>query len=90
MSALAIMAQAIRRVGSSSGIPSSRAISGVMNGRVITKLFSDATARSMPRSSVSAAASTSLCGTDARRMMSAMSDTEPVSQPDVGKRPPSL
>ena len=85
-SALAMMAQAIRRVWGTFSMPSKRAISRVMPGRPASTASRSLAAASMPSCSVSVAASTARCGTDTRRAKSARSSTAPSNHPLAGKR----
>ena len=89
--ALAMMAQAMRRVWGTLVIPSRRAMAVVTPERVSFSSSKSLAAPSIPSWSVVVARSTARWGTDTKRTMSATSSTAPSSQPDSGKRlsPPS-
>ena len=84
--ALVTMAQAMRRVCGTFDIPSRRAIQMGMKGRTSSILSNNAAPPSMPSTIALVAASTALSGTDTRRTKSARSLTDPLIQPDSGKR----
>ena len=84
--ALAMMAQAMRRVCGTSIIPRRRAIAVVMLDRSSSISSKSFAAPSTPSCSVAAAWSTARCGTDTSRTMSARSPTAPSNQPDSGNR----